>query len=163
MREDDMKYYVRDGVRTLEFNGVKLAESSSRDTKKPRWVEFELYRTPKNQYVLARIGVSVYYHSEDCQTVTRNKLSAVDGSELSAAYVPCDFCKPAKLDIDGVYPETPRYAAYVCADAVSVVASLMKQDKNRTEYLTNVARRLLTDAARLDQEIADAFYTDRIE
>jgi hypothetical protein len=39
----------------------------------------------------------------------------------------------------------------------------MKQDKNRTEYLTNVARRLLTDAARLDQDIADAFYVDRIE
>lgn len=157
------EFSIRDGVRTLQFSGSKLAESSSRDVIKPRWVEFELYKTPKGQYVLARIGVSVYYHSEDCLTVARNKLSAVDGSELSAAYVPCDFCKPEKLNIDGIYPETPRYAAYVCADAVSVVASLMKQDKNRTEYLTNVARRLLTDASRLDQEIADAFYTDRIE
>jgi hypothetical protein len=158
-----MMYYVRDGVRTLEFTGVKLAESTSRDILKPRWVEFELYRTVTGQYVLARIGVSVYYHSEDCQTVVRNKLSAVDGSGLSAAYVPCDFCTPEKLAIEGVYPETPRYAAYVCADGVSVVASLMKQDKNRTEYLTNVARRLLTDASRLDQDVADAFFTDRIE
>lgn len=158
-----MKYSVRDGVRTLEFSGVKLAESSSRDARKPRWVEFELYRTPKNQYVLARIGVSVFYHAEDCDTVTRNKLSVEDGATLSAAYVPCAECNPEKLSIDGVYPETPRHAAYVCADAVSVVASLMQQDKNRTEYLTNVARKLLTDAARLDQEVYDAFYIDRIE
>jgi hypothetical protein len=158
-----MKHYVRDGVRTLEFSGAKLAESSSREPKKPRWVEFELYKTPKGQYVLARIGVSVYYHSEDCQTVSRNKLSAVDGAELSAAYVPCDFCKPNRLDVEGIYPETPRYSAYVCTDAVGVVASLMKRDNNNTEYLTNVARRLLTEASRLDQDIADAFYVDRIE
>lgn len=158
-----MKYYVRDGVRTLEFSGAKLAESSSREPGKPRWVEFELYKTPKNQYVLARIGVSVYYHSEDCQTVSRNKLSAVDGAALSAAYVPCGFCSPDRLDIDGTYPETPRYSAYVCTDAVGVVASLMKRDNNKTEYLTNVARRLLTEASRLDPDIRDAFYTDRIE
>lgn len=158
-----MKYYVRDGVRTLEFSGVKLAESSSRDVRKPRWVEFELYKTPKGQYVLARIGVSVYYHSGECQTVARNKLDKVEWADLSAAYVPCEFCKPDKLALEEVYPETPRYAAYVCADAVSVVASLMKQDKNRTEYLTNVARRLLTDASLLDTDVADAFYVDRIE
>lgn len=158
-----MQYYVRDGVRTLEFSGAKLAESSSREQGKPRWVEFELYRTPKNQYVLARIGVSVYYHSENCQTVSRNKLSAVDGAELSAAYVPCTFCSPVRMDIDGVYPETPRFSAYVCTDAVGVVASLMKRDNNGTEYLTNVARRLLTEASRLDSDIHEAFYTDRIE
>lgn len=158
-----MQYHVRDGVRTLEFSGAKLAESSSRDPKKPRWVEFELYRTPKGQYVLSRVGMSVFYHSDKCQTVERNRLSAMDGAELSAAYIPCDVCKPDRLAIEGVYPETPRYAAYVCADAVSVVASLMKQDKNRTEYLTNVARRLLMDASAIDQQIADAFYIDRIE
>lgn len=158
-----MEYSVRDGVRTLEFNGIQLANSSSRTPGKARWVEFELYRTPKSQYVLSRIGVSVYYHSENCQTVTRNKLSAVDGSKLSAAYVPCAFCSPNLLDMDGVYPETPRYAAWVCGDAVAVVSSLMKEDNNKTEYLTNVARTLLVDASRLDPEIADAFYVDRIE
>jgi len=158
-----MEFSVRDGVRTLEFNGVMLASSTSRTAGKARWVEFELYRTPKNQYVLARIGVSVYYHSGDCDTVARNKLSAVDGSKLSAAYVACGFCHPNILDIEGTYPETPRYAAWVCSDAVAVVSSLMKQDTNRTEYLTNVARSLLLDASKMDPEIADAFYVDRIE
>lgn len=158
-----MEFSVRDGVRKLEFNGVMLASSTSRTIGKPRWVEFELYRTPKNQYILARIGVSVYYHSGNCDTVSRNKLSAVDGATLSSAYVACSFCKPTQLDVDGVFPETPRYAAWVCSDAVSVVSSLMKQDTNGTEYLTNVARNLLVDASNLDPDIADAFYVDRIE
>jgi hypothetical protein len=39
----------------------------------------------------------------------------------------------------------------------------MKRDNNRTEYLTNVARRLLTEASRLDSEIYEAFRVDRIE
>ena len=140
-----------------------LANSSSRTQGKARWVEFELYKTPKQQYVLSRIGVSVYYHSGECQTVSRNKLSAVDGQELSGAYVPCSFCSPNLLDLEGVYPETPRYAAWVCSDAVAVVSSLMKEDNNRTEYLTNVARTLLIEASKLDSEIAEAFYVDRIE
>jgi hypothetical protein len=39
----------------------------------------------------------------------------------------------------------------------------MKRDNNKTEYLTNVARRLLTEASRIDANIHDAFYVDRIE
>jgi hypothetical protein len=39
----------------------------------------------------------------------------------------------------------------------------MKEDVNRVEYLTNVARRLLVDASKKDDAISDAFYIDRIE
>lgn len=158
-----MEFSVRDGVRKLEFNGTKLAESSSRSPNKPRWVEFSVYRTPKGQYVISRIGYSIFYHAADCFTVARNNLSAVDGLTLSADYVACSTCKPSRVTIDGVFPETPRYAAWVCSDALGVVNSLMKEDDNGTEYLTNVARRLLVDASLLDEDIADAFYVDRIE
>lgn len=156
------EYSVRDGVRSLEFKGILLAESTSRTAGKARWVEFELYRTAK-QYVVSRVGVSVFYHAEDCAIVSRNKLSPVDGSKLSSAYVPCDMCEPKLLDLDGVYPETPRSSAWTCEDAISVVSSLMKEDRNRTEYLTNVARDLLIQASKFDPSIRDAFYIDRIE
>lgn len=158
-----MLYRVRDGVRTLEFSGGKLAESSSRLPKKPRWVEFSVYRTPKGQYVLSRVGYSVFYHSKACYTVSRNSLSPVDGLTLPPEYIACDICKPNRVHEDGVFPETPRFAAWVCTDALGVVNSLMKEDDNGTEYLTNVARRLLVDASKLDPDIADAFYVDRIE
>jgi hypothetical protein len=158
-----MEFSVKDGVRTLEFNGVKLAESSSRIPNKPRWVEFAVYRTPKGQYVLSRVGFSVYFHSKECYTVARNSLSPVDGMSLTADYIPCSTCKPSQLNPEGVFPETPRFAAWVCSDPLGVVNSLMKEDDNGTEYLTNVARRLLIDASAADPEIYAAFSVDRIE
>ena len=158
-----MGFSVRDGVRTLEFDGVKLAESSSRVPMKERWVEFSVYRTPKSQYVVSRVGYSLIYHARDCFTVARNNLAPVDGLTLSLEYVPCRNCNPDRSEVEGVFPETPRFSAWVCSEPVAVISSLMKEDDNGTEYLTNVARRLLVDASKLDPEIADAFYVDRIE
>jgi hypothetical protein len=82
---------------------------------------------------------------------------------LNSDYMPCSTCKPDQLNPEGVFPETPRYAAWVCTDPLGVVNSLMKEDDNGTEYLTNVARRLLIDASAADQAIYAAFSVDRIE
>jgi hypothetical protein len=158
-----MGYSVKDGVRTLEFDGVHLSTSSSRLPNKPRWVEFSIYRTPKGQYVLSRVGYSIFYHAKECYTVSRNSLSPVDGLTLGPEYIACSVCNPSLLNHEGVFPETPRHAAWVCSDALGVVSSLMKEDDNGTEYLTHVARRLLIDAAKSDELIYDAFYIDRIE
>lgn len=157
------EFSVKDRVRTLEFDGVRLAASSSFSARKPRWVEFELYRTLAGVYIVSRVGYSTYFHDADCFTTSRNHLSAQDGLTLPAHYVPCDKCNPFLGDPDGVYPETPRAAAWQCSNAVGVVASLMKEDNNGVEYLTNVARRLLMDASELDPKIHDAFFIDRIE
>lgn len=172
------QFSVRDGVQKLEFDGVKLSSSSSQFGRKPRWVEFELYRTTKGHYVVSRIGYSLFYHTSECYTVTRNNLEPVDGLTLPASYIPCVGCRPNRVPDgvvpktpknvpegipDEVYPETPRRAGWRCFDAIGVVSSLMKEDENGTEYLTNVARRLLIDAAKLDRDIHDAFYVVRID
>lgn len=154
---------VKDGARSLKFEGVKLAHSSSRVGERPRWVEFDLYRTPKGQYVISRVGHSLYYHSEDCFTVTRNRLSEVDESQLSKDAVPCPECKPSRITPDGVYPETPRCWAQVSDSPQGVIASVMQYDDNNTEYLTNVARRLLEDASEVDNRLSMAFYVDYID
>lgn len=156
------QFHIRDGVKTFKFTGSLLASSSSYTRGKTRWVEFSLYRT-KNLYVVSRVGMSLFFHADHCPTVTRNRLSPVDESELSGAHVPCPDCKPPRISVDGVFPETPRYWAQDTATAQGVVASLMKYDDNGTRYLTNVARRLLEDAAKVDPAIADAFYIDEIE
>lgn len=158
-----MRFSVRDGVRTLEFIGSKLAESSSREPNKPRWVEFELYVTQRGVYVISRIGKSVLYHAESCPIVTRNRLSAVDGEELADFYIPCAECKPSRISIDGVFPETPRYWAQSSEKATGVVEALMQYDRNGTEYLTHVACELLEDAAQYDEKIKNAFMTTFIE
>ena len=157
------KYVVKNGVITYDFQGIRLARSSSRVANRPRWVEFELFITPKEQYVISRIGMSVFYHSEECSTVSRNHLSAVDGAELAGFYIPCPECKPTRSDYKGVYPELPRYWAQICEDGEGVVEALMKKDDFNNWYLTNVASRLLQDAAKYDDNIHAAFTVQKIE
>lgn len=157
------KYLVKDGVRTLEFQGITLAKSSSRVANRPRWVEFELFITPKQQYVISRIGMSVFYHSAECSTVSRNNLSAVDGAELAGYYIPCSECRPTRIDPNGVFPELPRYWAQVCETPQGVVESLMKKDDFDNWYLTHVARRLLEDAGKYDDKIKRAYEIEVVE
>lgn len=158
-----MTHIVKDGVRSLEFNGELIAESSSKSRGKPRWVEFKLYRTESEIYVVSRVGVSNLYHTESCEVVTRNRLSAVDELELSPEYTPCRDCRPERISPDGVFPETPRSWAQVCQTPKGVIASLMKEDHNGTEYLTNVARRLLEEASIYDNEIKKAYLVEYID
>lgn len=160
-------HIVRDGTSNLKFDGDKLAESSSRSHGRTRWVEFQLYRTVGKQYVLARTGVSLYYHLAGCPVIARNKIKPVDASEVSAELVPCETCSRAAgqfgSDTGELYPETPRYWAQVIESGQGVVESLHKYDESGSRYLTNVARDLLTSAARIDSGIEDAFYNQVID
>ena len=154
---------VKDGVRTLKFRGALLASSSSREPGKPRWVDFNLYITPNHVYVLSRVGNSILYHGSRCKVVSRNNLKPVDGLTLAGYYMPCPICKVARADPYGVFPETPRFWAQKADNAVGIVSLLMKRDENNSEYLTNVARRLLEKASEYDPAIAEAFYTDILD
>lgn len=158
-----MQYSVRDSVRTLQFNGTKLAESSSKAPNKTRWVEFQLYVTNSGIYVLARKGASILYHAENCAVVTRNKLSVSNGEELPLYYMPCTDCKPSRINIDGVYPETARYWAQHSEKAAGIVEALMQYDNNDTKYLTRVASDLLAEASKYDSNIKRAFEVELIE
>lgn len=158
------QYEVRDGVRTYRFNGQHLASSSSETPEKDRWVEFELYKTDDREvYIVSRIGYSRIYHGEDCEVVTRNRLSAVDPLTLvDKVYKPCHLCKPTFMDPRGVYPEVPRYHAQVCDTSDQVVNHLKKRDANDYEYLTKVARELLENASEIDEDIKDAYLVEDI-
>jgi hypothetical protein len=153
-------YVVRDGSRQLKFEGEKLSESSSRTRGRTRWVEFQLYRTSGGQYVLARIGVSLYYHKADCDVVRRNRIEPVATEEVSSALVQCPECSPVPMYEDVLYPETARYWSQVSDSPQGVVESLYKYDDSGARYLTHVSRRLLEDAARIDDGISEAFYEE---
>lgn len=157
-----MQYEVRDGTRVLKFEGELLSRSSSQVPGKSRWVEFELYKTRRGQYVISRIGASVAYHTANCSVVSRNKLSSVSEEEIPPMFVPCSDCKPSRLT-DELFPETPRYWAQVSESARGVVSLLMKYDDNDVAYLTNVAKILLEDAAMIDGDIYNAYSINFIE
>jgi hypothetical protein len=161
--EGHTMFVVRDGSRQLKFDGEKLSESSSRSRGRTRWVEFQLYRTSGNQYVLARIGVSLYYHSSKCEVVARNKIQGVPTEEVSTAMVPCETCSPVPMDEETLFPEEPRFWALIAAEASSVVDSLYKFDDRGSRYMTNVARRLLEDAARIDDDLHGSYYEEIVD
>lgn len=159
------QYEVKDGVRIYRFSGHQLSKSTSETPDKDRWVEFELYKTNGREvYIVSRVGYSRIYHGEDCEVVTRNRLSAVDPLSLNdKVYKPCHLCKPTFMDIRGVYPEVPRYHAQVCDTADQVVNHLKKRDSNNYEYLTKVARELLEKASIADEDIKDAYFVEDIK
>lgn len=147
---------VRDGDRTLQFNGKILSESTSEKPGSYRWIEFKLYKTESGSYILSRVGVSLIYHGAACSIVSKYKLTEDFTDELLIDAVPCDSCNPdASLDL--IFPEKHRYWAQVSDRPEAVVEALYKYDDYGARYLTSVAQRLLEKAARLDSEIANVY------
>lgn len=149
-------FEVKDGARTLQFNGTLLGKSSSWRKDSTRWIEFELYRTESGSYILSRIGVSLVFHGAACQLVRRYGLTEVEFSELREDALPCEECDPSE-EVELVFPEKYRYWAQVSEEAASVLDALYKYDDGGARYLTNVAQRLLEDAAKSDPKIADIY------
>lgn len=145
-------YEVRDGARTLQFNGIKLGASSSYRPGKGRWIEFALYQTDSGSYVLSRIGVSNIFHVSTCEVVARYGLHELDSVDLSSVAVPCLDCRPSPLE-PIVYPEKHRYWTLVSNDPEAVLDALYKKDDFGIRYLTTVAKDVLEQAADKSAEI----------
>ena len=149
-------YEVKDGSRTLTFEGALLGESSSYRRGSTRWIEFELYKTESGAYILSRIGVSLVFHSGACELVNKYGLHDAPVSALSRDATPCESCSPT-YEAQLVFPEKYRYWAQVSEDPQAVLDALYKYDDGGARYLTWVARRVLEEASDKDPEI-DAVY-----
>jgi hypothetical protein len=147
----EYEHQVRDGDRTLQFDGDLLATSSSYRKGNPRWVEFELYRTRRGAYILSRIGQTRVVHAPDCEVVEWYHLRPGQPPRDAES---CDRCRPGDV---GICPERVRYWAQVMEEPTAVVEALMKYDSAGTRYLTYVAQRLLADASVVDPGIAGAY------
>ena len=157
-----MKIEVRDTNRTITFDGMELAHSSSHHPGKGRWIEFWLYRTLDGRYVLSRLGATLYFHSAYCDTVRRNYIDPLPSSVVAKNMIPCERCKPSRDKDEFVYPEVSRHWAQVSNSPDGVVMSLKKEDENGSEYFTTVARNLIEDAAAVDAGISDSYYSETL-
>ena len=149
-------FEVKDGSRTLQFEGRMLAESSSWRRGSVRLIEFVLYRTENGSYILSRIGVSLIYHVADCPLVRLYALIEALPNVLEKDATPCEECQPNK-SLPIIFPEKYRYWAQVSEEPKPVLDALYKYDLNGARYLTNVAERLLQEAGQNDEKI-DAIY-----
>jgi hypothetical protein len=154
-------FEVKDGARTLQFNGVLLAKSSSKRRDAHRWIEFELYRTESGSYILSRIGVSTIFHGAACALVSRYGLQELPIDDLPRSFIPCEECDPDE-SADLVFPEKNRYWAQVSDEAIAVLDALYKYDDGGARYLTNVAQRLLEEASKIDNNISSIYNVEII-
>lgn len=154
-------FEVKDGARTLQFNGKKLGASTSWRRGSTRWIEFELYRTDGGSYILSRVGVSLVYHGAACALVAKYDLTEVPADEILDDSIPCEECDPT-FEADLLFPEKHRYWAQVYDEAIDVLDALYKYNDNGVEYLTYVAKRLLDQAAKADSDISDVYHFEII-
>lgn len=155
-------YEVKDGKRTLQFEGEKLAASSSFRFGSNRWIEFALYKTKQGTYVLSRVGVSNIFHTSTCVLVERYGLHETAPNLLDAKAVPCEDCQPSRLE-PLLYPEKYRYWTLVSEDPEAILGALYKTDDFGARYLTKVAQRLLEQAADDDPEIDQVYRVEYIK
>lgn len=154
-------YTVKDGQRLLQFNGKRLAESSSWRDGSTRWIEFQLYKTENGSYILSRVGASTVFHGAACPLVERYKLVEAEYSSLSNYAVPCLECQPTE-EASLVFPEKYRYWAQVSEEPAAVLEALYKYDNSGARYLTNVAQRLLESAVEKDEKLASVYKIELI-
>lgn len=147
---------VKDGSRTLQFEGKLLGKSSSYRRGSTRWIEFALYKTESGSYVLSRIGVSLVYHGAACPLVKRYGLQEISFGLLEKDSLPCEECRPSS-GADLVFPEKHRYWAQVSDEPSAVLDALYKYDQGGARYLTNVAQRLLENASDKDSAIESIY------
>lgn len=145
-------FEVKDGARTLQFNGKLLGKSSSYKRGSNRWIEFALYKTESGSYVLSRVGISLIFHGAACPLVRRYDLQEVDYSLLAKSATPCEQCRPTQ-EAELVFPEKDRFWAQVSAEASAILDALYKYDENGSKYLTYVAQNLLENAGKNDTGI----------
>lgn len=157
-----MKYKVRSGLRTYEFDGTLIASSTSQRPDSYRWVDFNLYVTVGGHYVLERIGQSDIFHKNiGCSVVDRNKLKFLPGDVLEDHHVPCEECIPDEYT-DIIIIEKPRFYALVSEQPDAILEALHKRDSNGARYMTKVTERLIEDAAKHDKRLENAYRVEHI-
>lgn len=157
------RFELKDSGQTLSFTGQVLAMASSKDNE-PRWSDYTLYKTIGGNYIVERTGRSIAFHQHSCYIVDRNKLSAVDPEFIPLSFVPCEKCKPSRIDPEGLFPERDRTKLLRCENAEGAVRSLEMKDRvSGNLYLTNVAKRLLDEAATHDPELYRAYKVIEID
>jgi hypothetical protein len=156
-----LMHEVKDGSRTLQFNGRLLGESTSWRRGSTRWIEFKLFKTENGSYILSRVGVSLIFHGAACPLVKRYYLKEDSTDVLKEDSLPCEECNPSR-DLPVIFPETDRNWAQVSEDPTAVLDALYKYDQGGARYLTNVAQRLLERAAPNDEKIDSIYRVEMI-
>jgi len=146
---------IRDGRgdTIAEFEGEKIAEVSTDDGEKARWIAFALYRKDSGGWVIHRLSESTVYHRADttCRTQKSARPGVMDrAGQLRQNAEPCSICRPpepADLDPDDpVRIEVPRHTVRQRDTEQSVVNDLVIDRRSGTPYWSEPVVELLVAA-----------------
>lgn len=161
-----MKYRIKDGARAVEFDGEKLAESTSDDGKAQRWTDLTLYRTNSGLFVIHRVGRSVVYHAQDSRCTRQAQPTLASLLTADPDYIACRKCNPPDIysapQNVTVLVEQDRHAAIISETARGVVDVLHGKDGNGTLFMTHTARQLIEEASRVNNDIRQAWEVQRV-
>lgn len=140
-----------------DFDGEKIAEVSSDDGERARWIEIALYHIAVNGtdggWAVHRLSKSILYHRID--TSCRTPKQARPGVRATAADLfedaqPCAACRPPELDAmrpdASVRMEVPRHNVHFLDTEVQVVQDLTMDRRTGTPYWSQPVVELLTAA-----------------
>lgn len=144
----------------IQFNGDKLAHSTTETSDSVRWIEIEIYKTQSGRYVIHRIGVSLVYHKYNGPCVGKGVKTRL--SELDGDVVPCKDCRPPRRSMHGydedqdllVSAEQDRHTADVCS-ANEVQDCLMVRPYRGQPFLSSPARKALDQAIAADPSLSE--------
>jgi hypothetical protein len=149
---------VRDDGRVITFEGVKLAETSSKRPNVTRWTDMALYKTDTGKYVFTKVGRTVVLHDPACPDIVR-KLNLFmdeypdrdpeDGFDLHS-------CIGETYYMDEILVEQTRFWAFIAESAEAVVDALHKNEGGM-RFLPRMSINLLEAAIPKDVDLAAAY------
>jgi hypothetical protein len=155
---------VQDGSRKITFEGDLIASVSSVGPSKPRWSEYRLYKTISGTYVLEKVGRSIVVHTPGCPEIidTLDRFQDKNpGKDPSDGFWLCESCMTSRYDITALLVEHDRHWVTITEEPAHVVDALYRK-RDGARHLPRLSLELLDQAARVDDNLADAFRVERI-
>lgn len=146
-------YSVWNAYEELQFNGTKLAHSSTETPDSLRWIEIEIYKTERGRYVIHRVGVSLVYHKHNGSCTGKGVKTRM--ADVNSDAMPCKECNPPPLQYSEegfVDAEQDRHTTDVCT-ASEVHDRLMVKPYRGEPFLSSPARKALDQAIAADSEL----------
>lgn len=169
--QGDGREYIFDGHELASYDSrVDLQTGQFR--RKPRWLEFHLFRADDGEYVLQTVGRSLMLHLAGCP-VPKEKLPRFqerfpgeDPSDGNFWFCddyqdPLESIEPGNVNLTELLAETDWYTVTVSPEPKQIVKALYRR-KEGARILPWSAQELLDDAADEDEGIRAAYAAARI-
>lgn len=138
MNDDEIR--IHDGDTLHTFTGTLQGFATTEERTSLRWSEVEIYRTSGGNFVLVKYGRSDVVHrpGATCAATNLPTVPFKDG-------IPCPLCAPDVANGQTVQAEIDRVSVHVAKDEAAL-HDVAHTRQNGQVFLTNVARRALSDA-----------------